>query len=308
MATRGGATLGFIGLGTMGAPIAGHLVRAGHAVRGWDLAAAARATAAAHGVAEARSATDAAQGADALFLSLTGPQQVEDVLTGAGRALEALRPGALAVDLSTNSVEGTRRMAEACAKAGVAFVDAPVSGGKAGAEAGKLAVMVGASPAEFASAEPLLRVFAARVFHVGPSGHGTIAKLVNNQIFLSASVLVQEAFVFAAKAGVDASALLEILQASSAASVIGAARFFLARNFDDAVFKLAIAEKDLAVAIDSARALGVSVPATAAARGVYAEALDRGFGEKVFTATLRLLEARAGAEVPPLARRATDAG
>jgi 3-hydroxyisobutyrate dehydrogenase-like beta-hydroxyacid dehydrogenase len=297
--------IAFIGLGTMGAPIAGHLARAGHAVLGWDLHAKALATAvAARGLSAARSAADAAAQADAVFLSLTGPKQVEDVLVGAGGVLGALRPGALIVDLSTNSLEVVRRMAEACAKRGVAFVDAPVSGGKAGAESGKLAVMVGAEPEVFAQLEPLLGAFAARVFHVGKTGDGALAKLVNNQIFLGASVLIQEAFVFAAKAGVDATRLLEILQASSAGAVVGNARFFLARNFDDAIFKLAIAEKDLAVAIESARALGAAVPATEAARGVYAEALAAGLGEKVFTATLRTLEQRAGAEVAALARKA----
>ncbi len=296
--------IAFIGLGTMGAPVAGHLARAGHAVLGWDVHAPTLAAAvAARGLTAAIGAADAASRADAVFLSLTGPKQVEDVLVGAGGVLPALRPGALVVDLSTNSLEVVRRMAQACAEHGVAFVDAPVSGGKAGAEAGKLAVMVGAEPAAFARVQPLLDAFAARVFHVGKSGDGALAKLANNQIFLGASVLIQEAFVFAAKSGVDATRLLEILQASSAGAVVGNARFFLARNFDDAIFKLAIAEKDLAIAVESARALGASVPATEAARGVYAAALEAGLGEKVFTATLKTLEQRAGAEVAPLARK-----
>jgi 3-hydroxyisobutyrate dehydrogenase len=192
--------IGFIGLGTMGAPIAGHLVRAGHDVVGWDVAAVALSQAAARGVVPGRSALEAVAGAEAVFLSLTGPAQVQDVLEGSGGVLGAVRSGALIVDLSTSSVEMTRRLAKASAKAGAVFVDAPVSGGKAGAEAGKLAVMVGADTEAFARLEPLLRAFAARVFHAGKTGDGTLAKLVNNQIFLGASVMIQEAFVFAAKA------------------------------------------------------------------------------------------------------------
>ena len=295
----------FIGLGTMGAPIAGHLARAGHAVRGWDVAPAALRAAEARGVAPAASAADAAANVDAVFLSLTGPPQVKDALEGAGGVLRALKPGALIVDLSTNSVDMTRHLVAVSAHGGATFVDAPVSGGKAGAEAGKLAVMVGADAETFARIEPVLRAFAARVFHAGKSGDGTLAKLVNNQIFLSASVLIQEAFVFAAKAGMDSTRLMEILRASSAGLVAGNAGFFLARNFDDAVFKLAIAEKDLAVALESARAVGASVPATEAARSVYAAALAAGLGDKVFTATLRMLEQRANTEVAPLAGKPT---
>jgi len=293
--------IAFIGLGTMGVPIAGHLVRAGHEVIGWDVAASALSLAGTRGVIPARGAEEAVTGAEAVFLSLTGPAQVQDALEGAGGVLRAVRSGALIVDLSTNSVEMTRRLAKESAKAGAVFVDAPVSGGKAGAEAGKLAVMVGADAETFARLEPLLRAFAARVFHAGKSGDGALAKLVNNQIFLGASVMIQEAFVFAAKAGMDSSKLLEILQASSAALVAGNARFFLARNFDDVIFKLSIAEKDLAVAVESARAIGAPAAAAEAARGVYAAAREAGLGDKVFTATLRVLEQDAGAEVAPLA-------
>jgi 3-hydroxyisobutyrate dehydrogenase len=233
--------IAFIGLCTMGAPIAGHLARAGHDVLGWDVAPAALRAAASRGVTPAASAAEAAQSAGAVFLSLTGPPQVRHALEGAGGVLRALKPGALVVDLSTNSVEMTRHLAGVCARVGGTFVDAPVSGGKAGAEAGRLAVMVGADDATFARIDPVLRAFAARVFHAGKSGDGALAKLVNNQIFLSASVLIQEAFVFAAKAGLDSTRLMEIVRASSAGLVAGNAGFFLARNFDDAVFKLAIA-------------------------------------------------------------------
>ena len=194
-------------------------------------------------------------------------------------------------------------MADRGAAVGVAFVDAPVSGGRAGAEAGTLAVIVGGDGEAVERVRPLLETFSANVFHVGPSGAGALAKLVNNQIFLCASVLIQEGFVLGAKAGMDATALLEILKASSAGTVVGAANVFLTRNFDNVSFKLSIAEKDVAVALASARALGVAMPTTEAAHAVYLAAIDGGLGDKVFTATLRTLEERSGVEVARLARR-----
>lgn len=292
--------VGFVGLGTMGRPIASHLRRAGHEVTVWDVAASAVDSLVAEGAAPATDIAGLAAASDVAFLSLPGPADVDEVVDA---LLPALRPGSVIVDLSTNSVDGVRAAAERCAAAGVAFVDAPVSGGKAGAEAGTLSVMVGAEPEVFASVEPLLRVFGATVFHVGPSGAGALAKLVNNQIFLCACVLVQEGFVLGAKAGMDPTALLDILKASSAAGVLGSAPFFLGRNFEDAVFRLSIAEKDVAVALESARSLGVAMPTTTAAHGVYRAAVDDGLGDKVFTATLLALESWAGVEVPPLRRR-----
>jgi 3-hydroxyisobutyrate dehydrogenase-like beta-hydroxyacid dehydrogenase len=289
----------------MGRPIAGHLQRAGHAVTAWDAAPGAVDALAAIGATAAADPAGVARAADVVFLSLPGPAEVDAVVAD---LLPACAPGTVIVDLSTNSVAGVRALAARCAPAGVAFVDAPVSGGRAGAEAGTLSVMVGADPEVFERLEPLLATFGRAVFRVGPVGAGALAKLVNNQIFLCASVLVQEGFVLGAKAGMDPTDLLEILKASSAAGVLGSAPFFLGRRFDDVVFKLAIAEKDVAVALESARALGVSMPTTEAAHGVYRAAREAGLDDKVFTATLLTLEGWADVEVPPLVRRPPAGG
>ena len=292
--------VGFIGLGNMGRPIAGHLQRAGHQLAVFDVVPAAGAALVEAGATAAPDIATLAAASDVVFLSLPGPAEVDQVVSA---VLADLAMGSVVVDLSTNSVEGARAMADRGAAVGVAFVDAPVSGGRAGAEAGTLAVIVGGDGEAVERVRPLLETFSANVFHVGPSGAGALAKLVNNQIFLCASVLIQEGFVLGAKAGMDATALLEILKASSAGTVVGAANVFLTRNFDNVSFKLSIAEKDVAVALASARALGVAMPTTEAAHAVYRAAIDDGLGDKVFTATLRTLEERSGVEVARLARR-----
>jgi 3-hydroxyisobutyrate dehydrogenase-like beta-hydroxyacid dehydrogenase len=179
-----------------------------------------------------------------------------------------------------------------------------VSGGVAGAVRGKLAVMAGGDAAAIGALAPVFEAFAARVFRVGDSGKGTIAKLVNNQIFLSAAVAVQEGFVLAAKAGLDSDTLLEIVKASSAGGYMGMAPLFFGRDFDNAMFRLSLAAKDLGVALESAGDLGVPMPTTKAAHGVYEDAIDQGLGDKVFYATLRVLEQGASAEVAKLEPKA----
>jgi 3-hydroxyisobutyrate dehydrogenase-like beta-hydroxyacid dehydrogenase len=289
--------LGFVGVGTMGAPIAGHLVAAGHDVHVFDrVAAAARAV---EGATVAADAASAAAGADCVFLSLPGP---DDVAGAVGELLCADPLPPTIVDLSTNSPAVVADLHARCAAAGAAFVDAPVSGGRIKAVSGELSVLVGGDEAAAVAVRPLLDCFAAQVFHVGPSGAGTVAKLVNNQLFLAAAVLVQEAYLLGAAAGLDPSTVHGILRASSAGPYAALAPLLLGRQFDDVLFRLDIAAKDLGLAVETARAHGVDVPASAAALEVYRAALAAGLGDKAFHATLLQLEAAAGRALPPLRR------
>jgi 3-hydroxyisobutyrate dehydrogenase-like beta-hydroxyacid dehydrogenase len=180
-----------------------------------------------------------------------------------------------------------------------------VSGGLAGAVKGTLAVMAGGDAPVIETLAPLMAAFSARVFHAGPAGMGTIAKLVNNQIFLTAGTAVQEGFVLAAKAGLDSTVLLEILQASSAGGYIGMAPLFFARNFDRVVFRLGLAAKDLGLALETATDLGVAMPTSQGAAEVYRDAIAKGLADKVFYATLQALEQEAAVEVAPPAPKAT---
>lgn len=284
----------------MGGPIARRLLEAGHEVHVADPVAAAVTALLDAGAHAAASAAAAAAGAEAVFLSLPGPAEVRNVVS---EVLAADPPLRYIVDLSTNSPDVVRELAATCAAVGVTFVDAPVSGGVAKAVTGELSVMVGAAPEVAAAIEPLLQSFATSVFLVGPTGAGTVAKLVNNQLFLGAAVLVQEAYLLAAAHGLGPNELHPILKASSGGPYVALAPLLLGRRFDDVVFRLDIAAKDLALAAEAAAAAGVAAPVTEAAAGLYAAAVEDGFGRLVFHATLRELERRSGVEMPALERR-----
>ncbi|MBK6660256.1 MAG: NAD(P)-dependent oxidoreductase [Proteobacteria bacterium] len=296
------AATGFIGTGTIGAPMAMRLVEAGHDLTVFDLDA--EATRALEDKGARRAASVAALAADCttIFLSLPGPRHIEQVMLGADGVLAHARAGTIVVDLSTNAIALNRRIAEAARARDMQYLDAPVSGGRAGAMAGKLAVMVGGDREAFEAVREFIACFGENIFHLGEAGAGTLTKLINNQIFLAASVLVQEGFVMGAKAGMDPATLLEVLKVSSAGSVVGRAGLFLSRKFDAGLFALAIAGKDIDVALASAEDLGVEMPMTAAASGVYHDALTQGFGGEDFYATLKVLEGRAGVSVPVLGK------
>lgn len=297
-------TVGFIGLGTMGRPIAERLMRTGHSLVVTDISLVDAGWWEAEGARFKGSAAAVAETARTIFLSLPGPPEVEEVVTGRRGIMEAARPGDVVVDLSTNSHAMVTSLAARLAAVGVAFVDAPVSGGVAGAVKGTLAVMAGGDAAVIESLTPLMAAFSARVFHAGPAGMGTIAKLVNNQIFLTAGTAVQEGFVLAAKAGLDSTVLLEILKASSAGGYVGMAPLFFGRDFDRVMFRLGLAAKDLGLALETAADLGVAMPTSQGAAEVYRGAIARGLADKVFYATLRALELEAGVEVAPPAAKA----
>ena len=295
-------TLGFIGVGTIGNPMAERLLGAGHTLVVHDSRREAAANLLAAGARWAASPRELAHECRVVFTSLPGPREVEAVVRGASGLLAGARAGDVHVDLSTSALDAVRALAAEEARAGIALVDAPVSGGAHGARQGTLAVMASGERAAFERVEPLFGSFAKRVFYLGESGAGTLAKLVNNQIFLCAGLLLQEGFVLAAKAGLDASRLLEVVRASSGAAYAGLAELTFARTFEQAFFTLALAEKDVALALASADALGVPMPVTSAAHATYARAAEAGHGAKSFLATLLAIEAAAGTEVGKLAK------
>ena len=289
--------VGFIGTGTIGAPMAKRLVDAGHRLVVCDRVEAATAPLVAAGASRAASPHEVAAACRVVFTSLPGPREVDQVAAG---LLEAARPGDVHVDLSTSAYDAVRALAAREAAAGVHLLDAPVSGGAHGAAQGTLTVMASGERAAFERVEPLLGAFGKNIFYLGASGSGTLTKLVNNAIFLCGGLLVQESFAMAAKAGLAPSRLLEVVQKSSGAAYAGLAKLLLGRGFDNAFFQLALAEKDVALALASARGLGVPMPVIEAAHGTYARALEMGLGPKLFAATLLAIEEAAGARVPPL--------
>jgi 3-hydroxyisobutyrate dehydrogenase-like beta-hydroxyacid dehydrogenase len=289
--------VGFVGTGTIGAPMAKRLLDAGHALVVCDRVEAATAPLVAAGAQRAASPREVAERCRVVFTSLPGPREVDEVATA---LLAGARPGDVHVDLSTSAYDAVRALAAREAAAGVQLVDAPVSGGVLGATQGTLTVMASGDRKAFERVEPLFAAFAKHVFYLGESGNGTLTKLVNNAIFLCGGLLVQETFALAAKAGLEPQRLLEVVQKSSGAAYAGLAKLLLGRNFDNAFFQLALAEKDVALALASARGLGVPMPVVEAAHATYARALALGLGAKVFAATLLAVEDAAGVEVPPV--------
>lgn len=297
----------FVGVGTMGGPMARRVLDAGHELVVVDRDRAVATELEQAGAIWRDTVAEAATGAEVVLLSLPGPRQVEDVLVGEGGLLDAVGEGATIVDHTTNSLETVRRMAARCEARGVGFVDAPVSGGKSGASAGTLAVMVGGHDAHVERARPVLETFGDPVIHFGATGTGTTVKLVNNQVFLCGEIIFQEGLVLAAKAGIDPAQLVALLDRTGAggAHVRNGDRV-IGREFDGPGFALALAEKDVALALAAGRELSVPMPASAQAHQVFVEALAAGMGERRSFATLAMVERAADHEVPLVAR--TDDG
>jgi 3-hydroxyisobutyrate dehydrogenase-like beta-hydroxyacid dehydrogenase len=294
--------IGFIGTGTIGGPMASRLIACGHQLCVFDLDPAATQPQQAQGARRAASVAEIAQTCETVFLSLPGPPQISEVVQGTAGLLAHAGKLTTIVDLSTNAIELNRQLAALAAEKQIHYLDAPVSGGKVAARDGTLAVMVGGDPAAYEVVRPLIECIGQHVFYLGPSGAGTLTKLVNNQIFLCASVLIQEGFVMGAKAGMDPSAILKVLKVSSAGSLLARAPLVLSRKFDMDIFRLSIAAKDIEVALASADAVGAAMPMTRAASDIYQQALAKGLGAADFFATVKVLEALAGIELPSLAR------
>lgn len=205
-------SLGFVGLGLMGAPMAVRLARAGHALKVWNRTAAKCVPAVAAGATLAASAAEAARGAEVVFLCLADARAVEAAVFGPQGIAEGIGAGAVVVDFSSIAPEATRSFAARLrAERGAEWVDAPVSGGVAGAEAGTLAVMAGGEPEAIARVAPYVQVLAARFTHMGPVGAGQTTKLCNQVIVGSLMCVIAEAARLAANAGIDPLKLPEAL-------------------------------------------------------------------------------------------------
>jgi 3-hydroxyisobutyrate dehydrogenase len=295
------ARIGFIGLGNMGAGMAANLVKAGHEVSAFDLSAAACNAAAAAGCTIAQTAADAARTADAVVTMLPTGAHVRDVVFGAGGVAKAAPAGALLIDCSTIAVEDARSLGEAAAATGLAFVDAPVSGGVAAATAGTLTFMVGGAQDAFAHAEPILAAMGKAVIHAGAAGAGQAAKVCNNMLLAISMIGTCEAFALAEKLGLDPQRFFDIASKSSgqcwsmtsycpAPGPVPAAPSN--RDFVGG-FATALMLKDLRLALGAAGAVGAQVPLGAHAEALFAAHDGRGQGGRDFSSIIEALRASA---------------
>jgi 3-hydroxyisobutyrate dehydrogenase len=269
--------VGFIGLGNMGGPMCGHVVRAGFEVTAFDVDAGALDRAVSVGAGAAGSVAECAGGADVLITMLPAPPQVEEVWLGSGGgALAALEPGSLAIDMSTSSTAVGASVVEAARARGVEVLDAPVAGQSIGARAGTLAIYVGGSDDAFARARPLFEAMGdpARIFHLGPNGAGYTVKLLLNLLWFIQSVATGEALTMGVLAGVPLERLHAALVGSPANSVFleRDVRMVLDGGDYDEAFPMRLVTKDLGLAVDLARDVGLTVELTALVEQIHRRA------------------------------------
>ena len=283
------ARIGFIGLGVMGGRMAATLARAGYSLAVHDIDSAKAGALA--GAAVCASPRDVAQRSDIVFTSLPMPATVRSVYLGADGVIEGARPGMALVDMSTVDPETTRTVSAASAARGVQYLDAPVSGGWREAETGALVIIAGGDREAFDRVHDVLAVLGSNIHYAGPSGAGSIVKLVNNVMSMGNVLVAAEAFVLGVRAGMEPQRLLEILRTSAGRSYHFEKRFpsILARNFAPG-FTVDLARKDLGLAVDMARSHDVPVPATSLLHQLYNACAALGEGSSDFAAIVKLYE------------------
>lgn len=289
--------VGFIGLGIMGAPMAGHLLAAGHALaansRGQVPKALIDAGAAAH-----PNAADVARNSDVIFIMVPDTPDVEKVLFGPGGVAEGLTPGKTVVDMSSISPMATKDFAKRINAFGCDYLDAPVSGGEVGAKAGSLTIMVGGPLDAFERVRPLFETMGKNITLVGGNGDGQTTK-VANQIIVALNIeAVAEALLFASKMGADAGKVRQALMGGFAASRILEVHGerMVNRTFNPG-FRIELHQKDLNLALSSARQIGVSLPNTATAQELFNACAANGHGKLDHSALVKSLELMAGFEI-----------
>ena len=283
------ARIAFIGLGNMGGGMAANLAKAGHDVRAFDLSPEALERAKAAGCLPQADAAAAAEGAEVLITMLPAGAHVEAV-HGAG-VFDVLDRAAILIDCSTIEVATARKLADAAAARGFAMVDAPVSGGIGGANAGTLTFMVGGTPEAFARAEPFLADMGKTVIHAGPGGAGQAAKICNNMLLGVTMAATCEAFALAEKLGLDPQTFFEISSVSSGQSwsmttycpVPGVGPESPADHDYQGGFAAALMLKDLALAQDAASSVAMGTPMGARAEQIYRAFVERGHGSRDFS-------------------------
>ena len=287
------AKVTFLGLGVMGYPMAGHLVKAGHEVKVYNRTAAkAEAWAKEHGGQFAATPKEAAAGADFVMACVGNDDDLRSVCTGDDGAFAGMKPGAVFVDHTTVSAAVTREMAEAATAAGLHFIDAPVSGGQAGAENGQLVVMCGGDEAIYASAEPVIDSYAKLCKRLGETGAGQLTKMVN-QICIAGLVQgLSEGLHFAEKAGLDGKAVVEVIGGGAAGSwqMVNRYKTMLDDHFEHG-FAVDWMRKDLGICLSTANENGASLPVTALVDQFYKDVQKMGGGRWDTSSLIKRLRA-----------------
>lgn len=289
--------IGFIGLGNMGGPMAANLAKAGHAVTGFDLSEKAKSTARDSGVAVADTVQSTVRDKEAVVSMLPAGEHVRRVYLEAGGVLETVAAGTLLIDCSTVDVASARAVHEAAEAKGLGMLDAPVSGGVAGAEQGMLTFMVGGPENAFNCAKPLLDIMGKAAVYAGPAGNGQVAKACNNMILGISMLAISEAFTLGEKQGLDPRKLFEIASQASGSNwamlnhnpVPGLVETAAANRDYTPGFAAGMMLKDLRLAQDAAQNAGCATPLGAEAAALYTIFCNSGYGEKDYSAIFKMI-------------------
>ncbi|KZM48889.1 3-hydroxyisobutyrate dehydrogenase [Labrenzia sp. OB1] len=290
-------TIGFIGLGNMGGPMAVNLVKAGHKVLGFDLSAQSMSAHADAGGEKAAGIAELAAAADIIVTMLPAGKHVRQIYQGEGGILENAKPGTLLIDSSTIDVDSARAVIAAATEKGMPMVDAPVSGGVTGAAAGTLTFMVGGADDAYEAAKPYLDIMGKTIVHAGGAGNGQAAKICNNMILGISMIGVSEAFVLAERLGLDAQKLFDISSTASGqcwaltsyCPVPGPLPASPANRDYQPGFAAAMMLKDLKLAQEAANSSGAATPLGAEAASLYALFCNSGGESQDFSAIVKFL-------------------
>ena len=285
------AKLAFLGLGVMGGPMARHLVTKGHEVTVYNRTLVrSEAWVAAYGGRMAETPREAAGGAELVLVCVGNDDDLRSVCIGKDGVFAGMASGTLLVDHTTVSVQVTRELAAIAAESGIGFVDAPVSGGQAGAENGALSVMCGGSEADYARVEPVIAAYARICKRLGESGAGQIAKMMNQICIAGLMQGLAEALAFGEKAGLEGDAVIEVISHGAAGSwqMVNRHKSMLAGNFDFG-FAVDWMRKDLKICLEMADEIGASLPVTALVDQFYKEVQQIGGGRNDTSSLIRRL-------------------
>jgi 2-hydroxy-3-oxopropionate reductase len=292
------AKLGFIGLGIMGKPMAGHLLAAGHTVHIYDVSPEPVKELASKGAVVCSHSKEVAQKSDVIFIMVPDTPDVEVVLFGTDGVAEGVRSGSIVVDMSSISPIATKEFARKLAALGVKMLDAPVSGGQVGAEKATLSIMVGGEPEVFEQIKPYFELMGKNIVHIGENGDGQTCKVANQIVVALTIEAIGEALLFASKAGANPKKVREALLGGFAQSRILEVHGerMIGRSFDPG-FRIRLHQKDLNLALQAARNLGLSLPNTATAQELFNAVAAQGGSDLDHSAMVLALETLANHKV-----------
>jgi len=287
----------FIGMGTMGTAMALNIIKAGHEVTVHNRSREKEEPVAKAGARRAGSPKEASQEADIIITCVSDTPDVEGVVLGENGVIQGAQPGAIVIDMSTISPSVTRRMAAELAKKSIRMLDAPVSGGSEGAQKGTLTIMVGGEAEDVAQAMPVLSAMGKSITHVGPSGSGQFTKAINQVIISGVYLAVAEGMTLGLKAGLDMEKVVQALAGGAAGSwVLNFRSRNMIKNEYPLGFRVRLHRKDLGIALEAAKEMGVFLPCAALVAQIENGLMSLGFGDEDMSAMARVIRKHSGLE------------